>query len=282
MTRAKARILKVVNILRKVFTPIALTFILFLVASNRHRLKDTFQDIEFLTILICAMSMTLVHVLIPLVTMLLNSHKMSWLKLFYIHTNRLPARYLPGGIWQTVAKASDYNDHGMKKTQIGKITLAEIILSLTSATAIGITFLAINNDHVMIIIGVVLFISPLLMKNVLNVSTARIFLAILSYSAIWIIRGGAFTYYVHSVSGIETNSFSTLGAYLLSWVAGYLAIFAPQGIGVTEYVYCWLTKISDASIWLLIRFSFRFITLLSDMTTFLVARAYKTKHENRS
>ncbi|MCK7575573.1 MAG: hypothetical protein MZV65_47755 [Chromatiales bacterium] len=53
------------------------------------------------------------------------------------HINRLPARYLPGGIWQTVSRAIDFSASGITTPVIMRVIFMEIAISAALAGFIG-------------------------------------------------------------------------------------------------------------------------------------------------
>lgn len=271
MTDIPNRLTSLVSITRKAFTPIALCSIAFLVVSNINDIKQVLKEIEIATLLIPTTLLIVIHVLVPTVTMLINDHHIKWRKLFAIHTHRLPARYLPGGIWQTLSKAIDYKETGMPTAQIGKITILEIALSLFSAFTLSSVLLYPVFGFSILLTGIASSTVFLLSFKYWKVPFRKLLYAFAIYIIIWITISFSFSSYLSAFNQIGLSMSQVAGSYLISWIAGYLAIFAPQGLGVTEYTFCWITNNKDPAFWITIIFGFRLITLAADVTTFTLS-----------
>jgi uncharacterized membrane protein YbhN (UPF0104 family) len=78
---------------------------------------------------------------------------------------------------------------------------------------------------------------------------------------------GCSAYLLFRASGLPAPGLAhVLGAYTLAWVAGYVVVFAPGGLGVREAVFVWLLSGSvGQSAALSVAVASRVVTLLADV-----------------
>ncbi len=92
----------------------------------------------------------------------------------------------------------------------------------------------------------------------------------------WCIAATAFVIYLSAFPGLALQAapLETAGAYLFSWGVGFIAIFAPQGIGVFEVVAADLMRGAGTfmSVAALLG-GFRIIVLAADATVWVALHA---------
>ena len=121
------------------------------------------------------------------------------------------------------------------------------------------------------ICATVLVLAPvavkLLSKSKINFQLSGYYPAILALVVYWCIAGLSFTLYLDAFPALAlgTTTGETAGIYIFSWCLGYLALFAPQGIGVSEFVSGYLLAGSQAAQILGFLLGFRLIVLLADL-----------------
>ena len=101
----------IVGICKNVYTPLTLVCIVFVVVSNRALLVNLYSDTDFIFLITSVCLWTLLHLLAPFSPLLiLKSFKypLRYHQVLNIYISRLPARYLPGGIWHTVSRLVDF------------------------------------------------------------------------------------------------------------------------------------------------------------------------------
>ena len=178
--------------------------------------------------------------------------QVSWSQAFAIHAARLPARYVPGGVWHTVGRVMDYKDLGAKPRHLTSFVVLENGLAVTVALAIGgAAVFATRGSDTMGLIALASSISGVVTIPVLwfainrrilqgseRLSFAAFAAAVGLMVAIWSMATLAFLVYLDAFpSSVGDHSHLELGGiYLFSWGVGFLAVFAPQGIGVFELV----------------------------------------------
>lgn len=161
-------------------------------------------------------------------------------------------KYLPGGIWHFAGKFALYKVKGISTGQTTRAMIYENLWLLSSATVIGILMLLLSSDAVaceyvsflcggdlikILTVGLpVLWIAGMFLFEVVFFRGRKVravdFLLILAEQiAIWFLFGVSYWLVFPPQGGYLPQ---IIGAFSLSWVAGYVAFFAPGGIGIRE------------------------------------------------
>ncbi|WP_158885977.1 hypothetical protein [Rhodanobacter sp. L36] len=201
-----------------------------------------------------------------------------------IYLGRLPAKYLPGGVWQTVSRMIDLHRIGVDRSQLSALVMLENLVPLAVALTLGgaCTFV-IGASRLPALIammgGLTILVSvPVLLRHRLLLYKSRFplriyFLAVLTSVAFWIIAATAFTYYWYSFPSahVDVSPLQVSGSYLLAWSAGFVSVFSPQGIGVFESVISLLLKgtLSFGEVAVL-AVGFRVATLVADLLAYAI------------
>lgn len=163
-------------------------------------------------------------------------------------------KYLPGGIWHVAGKFGIYKARKIPTKKATAAVVLENIWLLSSALVIGATCLLISSQDVLcefnavfcnaatnraILIGLpILWLIALLLIDFYGFKENRysvkdfLFL-LLEVLVIWVSFGISFWLVFPLKSGFQM---AITGAFSISWVAGYVAFFAPGGIGIREYL----------------------------------------------
>jgi len=205
---------------------------------------------------------------------------------------RLPARYLPGGVWHTVTRYIDIHaQQKVDKRTFGVLFLAETgtvaVSGLLIGSALGQFFITGSDlvtrvTQIMLAAGVVLAV-------VLWFAAARagvrprvtaFVVAVLAFGLNWIGLGIAFALYAHALHG---GAFAMCGSAILASTydiaasLGYVTIFAPQGWGITELSFGTLqtcgAKLPETVTALA---GFRIVILIADVLAFSLGLALAT------
>jgi hypothetical protein len=163
-------------------------------------------------------------------------------------------KYLPGGIWHVAGKFGIYKARKITTKKSTGAIIFENMWLLSSALVIGATCLLISSQDVLcdfnnvfcdsmtnraIMIGLpILWVIALILVDYFIFKTKRytikdfLFLVV-EMLVIWVSFGISFWLVFPLHSGFEM---AITGAFSISWVAGYVAFFAPGGIGIREYL----------------------------------------------
>jgi len=245
---------KVVQIAKLIYTPLSFTFIAYFAWVNRALLLKMALLADWQIIFLSVLTWCILHLLSPLLTKItlhLLNFKFSYPCLLGIYISRLPARYLPGGVWHTVGRLADYHHHGIGKKQLTLLAVIETFLPAFITFFIGGGYLWLSGAASFIkpIEGILALTSffllltcPLLLNYIPKEQPEEkyvyYFQLILASGLFWIIASISFVFYYSSLSlNLPKNSLATIAAtYIFSWGIGYVSIFAPQGIGIFELV----------------------------------------------
>ncbi len=284
---------KIVKALKLLFTPVAFAFLLYFAWRSRSDLASLISNASLLYVALAAAVWGALHILSPLFAVIvLNAcgADISWRQAFATHAARLPARYLPGGIWHTVGRVMDYRAQGVDARQLSTFVLLENALAAAITLAIGgaIVFATRGSDTLGMIAALASVAGVVGLPVLLVVINARVLggenrLAVAAYLrsialvlVFWVGAAAAFLLYLNAFPD-STGPYSSIemaGIYLFSWGVGFLAIFAPQGIGVFELVASELmaSPIGFMGLAALIA-GFRVVVLIADIAVWLIFQA---------
>ena len=106
MSAAARRALRVAKL---VFTPLALCFLVYVAWQARESFVEVLRNARpgWLAVAVCAwMAAHLCSALFTRAALLACGSRLDYSRSLHIHVARLPARYLPGGVWHTVARVA--------------------------------------------------------------------------------------------------------------------------------------------------------------------------------
>jgi glycosyltransferase 2 family protein len=273
---------------RVLYTPLALAFLAYVIFSDEVGLRARLAQADSWLIVKVFLLVACGHGFIVLCSYLLfrsQGAQPGLGQVWHIHVSRLPARYLPGGVWQTVSRALDFSAHGLARATILRVLILEMVLSTGLAAVLGVSLLLAAGDlkgvsylSIFLLFGIAeLWAAPwlvsMLSKDHPRFAAARYVAAIAAFALVWLLYGIAFYQFVGAVlPGIDWPR--AMGVYLLSWAAGFLAFFAPQGIGVFEVVSSYLLTGELAAGVVASMFAFRALTMLSDLGVWGIYRLW--------
>ena len=269
------------------FTPIAIGFIAYFCWLSRLQLKETFQQAKPIWLIISISLWILLHFISPLFTIALFKRwqlPLDYSKAFWIHSSRLPAKYLPGGIWHSVARAADYHKHGINKNYLGSYLLIENLLVASVTMALGGSiiiniisepvWLLLIKTIIIFSICIIVLLPWLIDKHLLSIcfSSPKYYYAAVSIAIIyWLTAASSFVCFLKAFPELDlaVSYLISGGIYIFSWSIGFIALFAPQGIGVAEFISSKLLSQNHAgSYFIALLTSFRLVALIGDSTTY--------------
>lgn len=245
-----AALRRVVQVLRAAFTPAAVLFLLLAAYAARDIVVDTLRHAQLLPFLAAALAWAISHLIAPALAWTVlkaDGVRIGYARALQIHVSRLPARYLPGGIWHTVSRVTDYAALGATRTQLTRLVLLENSLPVALAAVLG--------GGGMLLLGLVkpiaaaasclgallLLALPFVLQHRLLSAETRFRLATYLRASVamigfWAVAAFAFcTYWSAFPPPAHAPALAAVAAaYLLSWAAGFVMVFAPQGLGVFE------------------------------------------------
>ncbi len=198
----------------------------------------------------------------------------------------LPARYLPGGVWLAVGRAGLLAHEGVPRRTLATTAVIEAAGSLVVAGGFGGLLLVATGNvggnraiALGVAVGVALVAAPIVLRTMLarrrpgvSASVSAYIRVVVAFLVFWIVAAGAFTIYLHAFPALELGSaIETAGAYMVSWSAGFLAVFAPQGAGVTEVTLASLLSPGDIAEFAVVAGGYRLLLLIRDLGAAMIA-----------
>lgn len=169
------------------------------------------------------------------------------------------SKYVPGSIWPVLVQAELGADHGIARSR----SAVSVMLSYTVMTCSGLVVAAITLPFaaagsvaqyfwvlLLIPVGVAVLSPPVLNRLlglVLRLSRQPALGDGISYRGLartmgwalgaWVTNGLMIYVLMRQLAGDRQGTLLvSIGAYSLSWVVGFLAVFAPAGLGIREVV----------------------------------------------
>ena len=281
---------RIVDVLQLLFTPLAFAFLFYIAWQSKAELLVLITNASPLSLLLSVLVWAVLHALSPVLAVIVFSgcgSTVRWQQAFATHAGRLPAKYLPGGIWHTVGRVMDYRQQGIAARHLSTFVILENGLAAAVTLAIGgaIVFSMRGPDSLGAIAGLasvagivaipilVLLVNSRVLQAPDRLSMTDVGKSTMVVVVFWAAAALAFLLYL-SAFPASTGVYSNLemsGIYLFSWGVGFLAVFAPQGIGVFELVASELmsSPIGFMGLAALIA-GFRVVVLIADIVVWLL------------
>ena len=201
------------------------------------------------------------------------------------------SKYVPGSIWPVLVQAELGADHGIPRSR----SAVSVLLSYTVMTCSGLVVAAITLPFAaagsvaqyfwvlpLIPVGIAVLSPPVLnrlLRLVLRVSRQPALGDGVSYRGLartmawalcaWATNGLMIYVLMRQLAGDHQGALlASVGAYALSWVIGFLAVFAPAGLGVREAVMvAALHSQTTAAIALTVALVQRLLSVVADAAT---------------
>ena len=251
----RGRLRQVVKLCKWLFTPLALLFLLVSIWQARFIMQNAWENSKGAYFALAVLAWMGTHLLSPwFVSTALGASgaTIHYRQALNLHLSYLPSRYMPGGIWHTVARVSGLYHLGVSTNQLSSFVILENLVALSVTLSIGgflVGFYKHNSDWQLIAYFVatislaMLLLCPILVNRFVlgsfnKVKFASYFKGILIIILFWSFASASFLLFVSSFLGnlVVPAWLQIIGVYLFSWGIGFLAIFAPQGVGVFEIV----------------------------------------------
>lgn len=205
------------------------------------------------------------------------------------YVNRLPARFIPGGIWHSLARYADIHDETLAPSgHLARLLLAEMVAVATGAAfASGVLGLIVFDSGtpatrlamLMMACGIAGCFVPILFfpRQHRYSRMTQWLIAVLSLGLAWTGVGVAFMLVAKAFAGsfVACPSAALVTTYTTAASVGNFAVFAPQGWGVTDAVFAFLRPCPIQLATLLSTIlALRLVTMAADLATWSIGRAY--------
>lgn len=165
----------------------------------------------------------------------------TFLTMYAINAYTQNAKYLPGGIWHFVGRAGYYKLNNLSLKATSRAMVIENMWLVLSAFFCGSILLVVSLAEqplmpVFVCIVIWWVISWIIARWTVPVLDIHTFLRTIAFQImIWMPLG--LSYAVLLPVALEPDVIAiSAGSFIVSWLIGYLTIFAPGGIGTREIV----------------------------------------------
>lgn len=246
---------KVVNILKWLWIAVTIAGAGFYFNNNFNEISVYLSSVSLMRLGLGFLFLLIGKLLIADITRLSMkqiNHNMTYLEALTITSVTQLGKYLPGGIWHFAGKFGVYKARGISVKKTTRAMIWENSWLLSSAAVVGgftllitsketvcsfLPFICVNN-----LTGTLAIIMPILWTSVMlifewfffkkkKICTTNFILTMTEQILAWIFLGLSL-WMVFPPSSVSFANI--LGAFSISWVAGYAAVFAPGGIGIRE------------------------------------------------
>ncbi len=212
----------------------------------------------------------------------------------------LLARYLPGSVWFAVGRVGLLRAAGLPMGPLSATAILEMATSLTVVLASGLAILALAGGipggaawMVIVALALILLTSPAGGGRVMAWLAARrgisfeldwrSYLKLLAINVVfWGWSALTFLLYLRAFPyGDAFPAILLIGGFLLTWGIGFLAPFAPQGIGVFELAMATVLVVDEVAGTAVVLAGYRLVLLARDLIATPVAEIIATRRALR-
>lgn len=243
--------------LQRVFLLLAVVGIGVYLLANRDAVGTTFEKMDPRWLAPAAVWLGLLHPVMAYVYWCIQRGlgiERSYRRTLTSYIARLPARFVPGGVWHSLARYADiHNDDDASAAKLGGLFVLEVIaVASGGCLASGVLAWSIidarQSVHPLALLvmaagvagSLVPFVLPRWRRHMRGAS--HWFAAIIAVGIVWTSVGATFALVAKAIGGpfLQCASSALSATYTTAATAGYAAIFAPQGWGVTDAVFALL------------------------------------------
>lgn len=278
------------RVIKQLFTVLAIASIAYFLFRAWQAAPDDFSFRPHPLLALSVLALAVAHALSAVsARQILRSvgAEVGYLALLKTHVARLPARYLPGGVWHTVGRAVDLRAQGVSAAILFRLVVLENVYAIGVALLLGGGVLCLlqasgpsaTQLHCWVALAALfgLALAPVILGWVFARSgrwptLAAAAIGCASFALTWSAYAMAFTAYMQAfaLTGPADSLLRIAGAYLFSWGIGLIAFFAPQGIGIFEGGIAELLRPDAVANGVAIAFGFRICMAVTDLLLWLV------------
>ncbi len=287
---------RVRNVAKVVWMVLVTIFVVRYMVRNWSSIADTFSSFSagvlIATVIVTVAGKVFISIHSQLITKL-NGRQFTFRESFWMYSASDLVKYIPGGLWNALARVRLYTNMGMTTTSSAKAFALEKYWMVLGALATGAIFLSGDiaqwlgwSSSAPVVIAVCVFFAgiwtlatwvggrltgnPVVPLAVLRSMGEQVIIAVFLGLGVWIPLAAV-------DSGISV--FVAIGAFSVGRGLGYVAVFAPAGIGVREVVTLWaLGGSSTSSQTVVVALAVnRVMTFIADVASFGLSLSVKPR-----
>jgi uncharacterized membrane protein YbhN (UPF0104 family) len=234
---------KITQAAKWIWIAILLAGVVFYLSKNWDSLGDLLRGVSAPRLVLSSLCLTAAKLILVELSRLsvdVTGSSIGYRRMFYINSMSQLAKYLPGGVWHFVGRAGFYHQDGLALKTTTRAMVTENLWLVSSAFVVGAGFCASYyvGASGALVVGMILIlhVAILFLANAPSYRTWRVLLKtmVVQWTA-WFLIGLAFWLIIPELDSVKGAALA-IGGFCISWAIGYLAIFAPGGVGVREGV----------------------------------------------
>ena len=301
---------KIKNSLKFLLPAILISFILFNIYQNSDLVLTQWSNFEILPLVISFLIMILIyleaalnyHVLIKAI-----NYPLKFKQSLYIFIVSNASRYIPGSIWQYIGRVEIAKKIAQIPRSISVLALVlEVFLLVNAAIIVSLFALPFFNNipgqsyllifllpisliflHPKISSKLILLIAKVgkkdITKSISQINLEKLITTLPWFILNFLLNGIALFFLTKAIYpdiGIE-NIILFSGAFAFSWVVGYLSLFAPAGLGVTDVLLIYILSLQmPFPLASTIALSYRVFLTIAELVVFVLVMRIKTNEKS--
>ena len=255
---------RVRNILKTVWVVLVTAFVVRYVVRNRESIADVFgsfgASVLVGTVVVTVLGKIVISVHSQLITKV-NGREFTFRESFWMYSASDLVKYVPGGLWNALARVRLYTNMGMSGTASTKafalekywMVLGALATGALALTPDGLGAVGLSSSTVMVVASrsalfvawvVLIWAGGRLTGNA--VTPAAVARSVVEQVVMAVFLGLGLWIPLDAVSA-NVSPLVAIGAFSLGRGIGYAAVFAPAGIGVREAVALWAIGPTDTT-----------------------------------
>ncbi|MCE2735948.1 MAG: hypothetical protein LW600_05580 [Ilumatobacteraceae bacterium] len=247
---------RVRNALKAIWMVLVTVFVARYMVRNWDSITDTVQSFSALvllgTVAVTIIGKVVISVHSQLITKV-NGREFTFRESFWMYSASDLVKYIPGGLWNALARVRLYTGMGMSATDSTKafalekywMVLGALATGSLALTPDGLEALSLSTSATTVVLTRLAIVALWVVATWLggrltgNVITPLSVLRSLSEQVIMAVFFGLGVWIPLEAVDAGIGPVVAIGAFSLGRGLGYLAVFAPAGIGVREVVTLW-------------------------------------------
>ena len=287
---------KVRNALKAIWMVLVTVFVVRYMVRNWDSIADTVQSFSAV-VLLATVAVTIVgKVVISIHSQLItkvNGREFTFRESFWMYSASDLVKYIPGGLWNALARVRLYTGMGMSATASTKafalekywMVLGALATGALALTPDGLEAVSLSTSTAMVVTTrialLMLWIAATWLGGRLtgNLVSAMAVLRSMSEQVIMAVFFGLGVWIPLEAVDAGIGPVVAIGAFSMGRGLGYLAVFAPAGIGVREVVTLWaLGGSTGSSKAMIVALAVnRVMTFIADVGSFGLSLAVKPR-----